>query len=592
MKKTINVNLSGVVFTLDDDAYEILKKYLDEIKAYFSRGNGDEEVVADIESSIADKFTEKIKGAKQVITKSDVEQLIKVMGVVEEIVDEPSPTIATDGKPKPEKESEKEEHHLGKKLYRNTDNAVIAGVCSGLGAFFGIDPIIFRLIFALSIFAGGVGILIYIILWVVMPEAKTSTQKLEMKGDTVTIKKLEAVAKDQADKIKSMDKSGLKRAFALPIKFFEELFRVSGRFLGKFGMVIGVIIGIILVVAAVLAMTAVGFATATIVFNLDSPFFNSEIPFSEIFNTTLFPIGMTALFFVVFIPLLFILLLGATLASRKNAFNAATNSVLIGIWMIAVIVVGVVAVEQAPGIQARIDAFELAQQGETETREFSFEGFNMIKVRQAHEAYITPGEDFSIIATGPEEEIGRLELRMVDSELIIDNESGYYCWFCRNQGVRFDITMPALVALEGSGATKLEAADFSGQDFDLDLSGASQGKFELAYDMFDILVSGASKLDLSLSTSTLVDLDVSGASRAKITGQAERLETEASGASQISTRDLEVSEATADASGASDIELRVSETLEAEASGGSRIRYQGKPQVTENTSGGGKVESF
>lgn len=220
MNKTISITLNGIIFNLEEDAYEELKEYLDDIRDHF-RDNGEgDEILADIEASIAEKFTSKITKARQAITKKELDKILKILGDVRDITED---EIVGSGKKESEgrKKDKEAPYKTGKKLYRNPDDVVIAGVCSGLAAFFGIDSVIVRLIFAFSIFFGGFGIIAYIILWAVMPLAKTSAQKLEMEGAMVTLKKIEETVKEKSEKIRKKAKDGdYKKAASAPLRFF------------------------------------------------------------------------------------------------------------------------------------------------------------------------------------------------------------------------------------------------------------------------------------------------------------------------------------------------------------------------------------
>ena len=177
MKITENINLAGLIFTIDDDALLKLQNYLNSIERYFAIKEEGKEVVADIEGRIAELFETKINKNKEVISIEDVNQIIGIMGMPEEFMNEA------------QTESQKSTSYREagtRKLYRTYNDKVIGGVCGGLGSYFRIDPVFFRLIFVLSLFFT-VGFLIYIILWIVLPEAKTFSQKLEMKGYRVSV---------------------------------------------------------------------------------------------------------------------------------------------------------------------------------------------------------------------------------------------------------------------------------------------------------------------------------------------------------------------------------------------------------------------
>ncbi|MGQ1786446.1 MULTISPECIES: PspC domain-containing protein [unclassified Saccharicrinis] len=178
MKKTLYINLNGFAFHIDEDAYEKLNQYLRKIESSFSDKEEAKEIVSDIEARIAELFSGKKKSAEQVITLKEVEEVITTIGEPQEIADEEEP----------EKKSNSDYSAMPgsplykKRLYRDPENRVLGGVCGGLGAYFDMDPLVFRIIFLLAFILYGASLPVYIVLWIVMPKALTITQKLEMKG--------------------------------------------------------------------------------------------------------------------------------------------------------------------------------------------------------------------------------------------------------------------------------------------------------------------------------------------------------------------------------------------------------------------------
>jgi phage shock protein PspC (stress-responsive transcriptional regulator) len=190
MKKTFSVNLGNRVYSIDDDAYIILKEYLDRIEGHFSDQKEREDIINDIEMRISELFTERLGSNKQVITLNDVEDVIKVMGDPLEISGAEEQPRAT------------QERHSGpRRIYRDPDDRMIGGVCGGLGAYLGIDPVILRILFILFLIFG-IGLLVYVILWIVVPEARTTAQKLEMRGDSVNASNIGRFVRDEFESVK------------------------------------------------------------------------------------------------------------------------------------------------------------------------------------------------------------------------------------------------------------------------------------------------------------------------------------------------------------------------------------------------------
>jgi phage shock protein PspC (stress-responsive transcriptional regulator) len=191
MKKTLTVNLANQVFHIDEDAYLQLKEYLDRIESHFSNSEERKDIMSDIETRIAELFSERITPDKEVITLQDIEQVTAIMGDPVEIggsAEAGPETFMPSSKPK--------------RLYRDPDNRVLGGVCGGIGIYLGIDPIIIRIIFLLVFFGFGIGLLIYIIMWIVVPEAVTTAQKLEMRGDSVNASNIGKFMRDEFESVK------------------------------------------------------------------------------------------------------------------------------------------------------------------------------------------------------------------------------------------------------------------------------------------------------------------------------------------------------------------------------------------------------
>lgn len=198
MKKIININLASRLIPIEDSAYEILRQYLESLKRYFAREEGGDEIISDIEGRIAELFQDKLKKGAHCITDVDVEAVKVSMGTPEQFGEVPEP-----GSAQASSEHAAFQPRPRKRLYRDPDNKVLGGVCSGMGAYFNVDPVVFRIIFALFAIAGfGSGILIYFILWIATPEANTATEKLEMRGERVDLNNIKATVQDEIASLK------------------------------------------------------------------------------------------------------------------------------------------------------------------------------------------------------------------------------------------------------------------------------------------------------------------------------------------------------------------------------------------------------
>ncbi|SEW10645.1 PspC domain-containing protein [Chitinophaga arvensicola] len=205
MKKIININLSGRLIPIEDSAYEILNQYLSSLKKYFSKEEGGDEIVSDIESRIAEIFQDQLKKGAHCITDEDVVAVKASMGTPEQFDD------AAGESTQQQKQEDPYEAYVPrprKRLYRDPENKVLSGVCSGLGAYFNIDPVIFRIIFALLAVGGfGSGILVYFILWIATPSADTTAEKLEMRGERVDLNTIRSTIQEELNHMKGQVKN-------------------------------------------------------------------------------------------------------------------------------------------------------------------------------------------------------------------------------------------------------------------------------------------------------------------------------------------------------------------------------------------------
>ena len=333
MKKTYNINLGGIVFHIDEDAYDLLDKYLSNLRIHFSKEEGAEEIVHDMELRISELFSERLNEKNQVITLKDVEEIIAQMGKPEEFSEDA--TQDTNEYIKEEK--------TPKRLFRDPDNKVIGGVCSGIAAYFGWDVTILRIlliILAFPIFWNGAFIikgivLFYIIAWIIIPEANTATDKLSMKGMKVNVENIGKTVTDGFEKVNDYVKSDKPRSILH--KIGEAIVSVVG-FLVKAVLVIAAIcftpiLFILLVVCFSLLMAAIG-----VIGSLPA-FFYHAMPVVDWSVVTSSPVPTTLLavsgILVIGIPIVgFIHFLMSTFGGWK-AMPFAARMTLLVLWLIA-----------------------------------------------------------------------------------------------------------------------------------------------------------------------------------------------------------------------------------------------------------------
>lgn len=352
MNKTVTINLGGIVFHIDEDAYQKLSRYFDAIKRSLNNSSGQDEIIKDIEMRISELLSEKLVSDKHVIGLKEIDEVIAVMGQPEDYI------IEDDSK----NESAYQAYKKSKKLYRDKDKGMIGGVAAGLSHYLGIDVVWIRVLLLLFFFGFGTGILAYIILWIATPEAITTTEKLEMTGEPVTISSIEKKVREEFDsvseKFKNVDydkygnqiKTGAERFGNTLSEIITTIFKVFAKFLG-----------VILIISGftVLFFLFVG------IFTLGTGFF-IEFPWQEFVNAgnfTDYPIWAFGLlmFFAVGVPFFFMTLLGFRLLSpNMKSIGSIAKYTLLALWIIAIAILISIGIQQAS---------EVAYEGKTVQKE-------------------------------------------------------------------------------------------------------------------------------------------------------------------------------------------------------------------------------
>jgi len=196
MNKTININLGGYAFIIDEDAFETANRYLHTLGRHFGAGEGAEEIMQDIESRMGELINRK-KGTRTIVNKIDVLEAIAVLGTPEELKD-----IDFSENLNKSKRTTSFQLKTGKRLFRDTTDKILGGVCSGLASYFGIhDTVWVRIAFVLFTMLGGSGVLVYIILWAIIPPAKTVSDRLEMMGEPTNVNNIARMVKEELEQL-------------------------------------------------------------------------------------------------------------------------------------------------------------------------------------------------------------------------------------------------------------------------------------------------------------------------------------------------------------------------------------------------------
>lgn len=354
MKKTLTVNLGGTVFHIDEDAYQLLDKYLSNLRIHFRKEEGSEEIMNDFEMRISELFSERVRLGHEVITIEHVEEVINRMGKPEEIFAEES-----------EEENENTKKHAfqeqvisgKKKLMRDPDNRIIGGVASGIAAYMGWDATAVRLLMIISLFIPFLNwmVVLYLVLWLVMPLAKTAADRLVMRGKSVTLETIGQTVTSGFEKVSSNVNDYI--SSDKPRSFFQklaDLFVTVFGFLLKFLVILVAIILfppllIVVFVLIVVTMALIG-GGAGFLYHL-SPFG------MDLYNgapTYMVIIGCVGTILLIGIPAIALLYGICGPLFKLKPLPVAARWTLLILWIVALIICGIYAFHVYPDIWSNI----------------------------------------------------------------------------------------------------------------------------------------------------------------------------------------------------------------------------------------------
>lgn len=345
MNKTININLGGVFFHIDEIAYQKLKGYLDAIRRSLSDDpKGRDEIITDIESRIGELLSDKVKDVRQVINEQDIDEVIEVMGKPEDyLVDDEIFSDETYGSYSSQRR---------KKLYRDGSDRFLGGVSSGMAHYLNIDVIWIRLGWLVAAFGFGFGFIVYPLLWILLPEANTTAEKLEMEGSAVNISNIEKKIRDEITEASSRVKDGIddvsekvrnadyKKYGEKAKSGSQDLVDTLGKIFVTIFMIIGKFIGVLLIIVAVttiLALLISLFTLGSMDFIHDDWFFQNAM----FYNNSGLPIWIISIltFVLVAIPFFFLFALGLRILSNNTKTIGKTAKMsLLGIWIVALLI--------------------------------------------------------------------------------------------------------------------------------------------------------------------------------------------------------------------------------------------------------------
>jgi phage shock protein PspC (stress-responsive transcriptional regulator) len=437
MEKTTTIFIAGTTFSLTESAHEKLASYLIALKEHFGNDVSRDEIIRDIESRIAEKLGQK---KERMIIPANIEAIIAEIGEPIQLDDEET------------REESRGDTKGRRKLYRDTDNAWLGGVASGIAVYFDINPLWVRVAFVVATLFWGASIVLYIALWILVPAAKTAGQKLEMRGIHATLENIGRAVKERAEEV---------RERGIVKKFFDgvaNIIRAGFRIFGK-------VIGIALTVFPILLMIGLTIFFGAVVTNWNTSF--NDFPLRGAVPDGLVLLSAATIYVVLLIPLLLLGVGGVRIIRKRAMIPTPVVIGLVGTWVIVLIVGGIAGTNIA-----RYYAETLATnpQYQIETRDLDVLNFTEISVTDNHRVTIEKAAEQTVSVRARAMNHDKLHISVENNVLVIEEDTSQEsCFFCESSGAEIVITTPDLDRVSIQNAF-VYFSDYSDEELSIHMS--------------------------------------------------------------------------------------------------------------------------
>ena len=544
MKKTLTVNLNNIVFHIDDDAYEMLQTYLSEIAEHFQSDDERTEIMNDIEARIAELFNEKLQKNKNVINLTDVQEIIEVMG-------KPSQYTGDDEEPVTPPKTEKKQPR-SRRFYRDPENAILGGIASGLAAYFNIDVTWIRIaLVILTLISAGNIILIYLLVWFIAPAALTSSQRLEMQGEDVTVENIKTEVNNvknymESEKFKQSAQSVGERVLEVLRWVFKIIFGFVGAILG--------IVGIVVIGALILALFLLIFEPAVL-----NGFAPDLISNWAVLSPDKMVLLIVSMILLIGSPIFLLIYWGTHMvAGRRNASHTASWVVLV-LWLAGLFMFYSIGANSLfhlrnhNGHQFFINWNDDDTPFGNENRKLG--AYHAIDISGNFELTLKKDSVQEVIVSSPNDFLSKVITKVENGVLYIYSDGIFL-----NRTLKVSVSSDSIRSLVAKGACRIESdSPLVARDFSLELLGASEA-------------------DLDMRVTGQINLDLKGASKVEMKGSCKIFKLIGVGATNIEAENLIAADAVIHVSGASHAQVYASESLSAEAYGASVIDCKGHPK--------------
>lgn len=490
MKKALQITLAGSLFTIEEDAYDKLNAYLNSIKDYFSHITDSDDVVEDIEARMAEQLLEKIKHHNNIVTILDVQHVMESMGTIEEISGTSAETTT--------KQESGEEPTQTKRLYRSSDDVVIAGVASGIASFFEVDAFAMRIVFVIALFVTGGGFAFaYIVGALLIPQAKTLTDKVKMKGGPVTLQSFKENFNEQMKQVKENSKEIIKPGSNLR-NGIEKAFNVLGNLIRVLVNIIVKITAFFLIAGAAFAAMVQIFIAGNLLFNYNSPYI--DFPVAQVVSQPIFIVLVLIAFLIVFIPTFFVGSLGAMIVAGKSKVSSSAAIILGGIWLMAVIFAGTLGVRTGLDMGQKIKSLPEYQKS---SQVFDVTPFTKLNLQGGDKITFTQGEVYSVTVNGRQIDIDNTIVLVENGVLgINDKPQNDFCFICvGGERMNIEITAPNIDSIIVNDGVDFKAENITGTNITISVEDSGFADINLIADSTTVEMKDAAHLILNGTSS-------------------------------------------------------------------------------------------
>lgn len=612
MRKTVSITISGQLFHIEEQGYKKLDAYLDSIREHFATYEDRGEIVSDIESRIAEQFAEKLTKARNVVSEKDVDDLIAHMGTVKDFQEFEGETVT---EKKRARSSSTDEFDFSRRLYRNPDDVMIAGVCSGIAKYFGIDTSMVRLAFVISLVFGGAGVLVYVVLWMVLPVAKTTTEKVEMSGQRLTLKRIEATIREKVPAAKeAMNRGTFRKIVEFPFMIIRQVLAFCGRILKFIVPIFLRLIGVGLLAAAVVGILFLSFSFIMLATNGWEQYM--DVPVRELAGNTTYYMALISGYLSLLLPGALLVLLGSSMMLMRNQFRSPFVISIIGLWVASLLTASVTLAGNLPQFQEKVEGYMQADNTQAE-QSLTLQPFTSIEVRDGYDVTIVPGDELTADIIGSRKAVEGLKAEVVDGVLKIERiNEAKFCIICFAQDADINMTVPNdlqnVIAIGGTDV-RIDGVNITGSeirakagsymdiinanlpnDFTVESVGGSninlQGENVPTNMVLNVAAGSSVYFGGEVRT---INMNVSAGSRIGLTGSGQTMTADFTAGSELRAEEFEVASADVQASAGSSLTIRVLNALKADARSGGGIYYYGTPssvELSDNPSG--SIESL